>query len=39
MVRGSGFPDLMRDTGFAPSTPIEEGIRGFVAWYHEHYRI
>ena len=31
--------DLMRDTGFAPSTPIEEGIRGFVVWYREHYRI
>ena len=31
--------DLMRDTGFAPATPIEEGIRGFVAWYREHYRI
>jgi UDP-glucuronate 4-epimerase len=30
--------DLMRDTGFAPSTPIEEGVRGFVAWYREHYR-
>jgi UDP-glucuronate 4-epimerase len=31
--------DLMRDTGFAPSMPIEEGIRGFVAWYRQHYRI
>ncbi len=31
--------DLMRDTGFAPATPIEDGIRGFVAWYREHYRI
>lgn len=31
--------DLMRDTGFAPMTPIEDGIRGFVAWYREHYRI
>jgi UDP-glucuronate 4-epimerase len=31
--------DLMRDTGFAPTTPIETGIRGFVAWYREHYRI
>jgi UDP-glucuronate 4-epimerase len=31
--------DLMRDTGFAPATPIEEGICGFVAWYREHYRI
>jgi UDP-glucuronate 4-epimerase len=31
--------DLMRDTGFRPQTPIEEGIRRFVAWYREHYRI
>jgi UDP-glucuronate 4-epimerase len=31
--------DLMRDTGFAPATPIEEGIRDFVAWYRRHYRI
>ena len=31
--------DLMRDTGFAPATSIEEGIRGFIAWYREHYRI
>ena len=31
--------DLMRDTGFAPATPIEEGIRDFVAWYRKHYRI
>jgi UDP-glucuronate 4-epimerase len=31
--------DLTRDTGFAPSTPIEEGIRDFVAWYRKHYRI
>ena len=31
--------DLMRDTGFRPQTPIEEGIRRFVAWYREHYGI
>jgi UDP-glucuronate 4-epimerase len=30
--------DLMRDVGFRPSIPIEEGIRRFVAWYHEFYR-
>ncbi|MDI6615564.1 MAG: NAD-dependent epimerase [Syntrophaceae bacterium] len=27
--------DLMRDVGFKPSTPIETGIRKFVAWYTE----
>ncbi len=27
--------DLMRDVGFRPATPIEEGIRRFVGWYRE----
>jgi len=31
--------DLMRDTGFRPQTPIEEGIQRFVAWYRDHYGI
>ena len=30
--------DLMRDTGFRPQTPIEEGIPRFVAWYRDFYR-
>jgi len=25
--------DLIRDVGFKPSTPIEEGIKKFVEWY------
>jgi hypothetical protein len=25
--------DLMRDVGFRPSTPIDEGLKNFVAWY------
>ena len=29
--------DLMRDVGFKPSTPIEEGIRKFVEWYQDYY--
>ncbi|MCL5742885.1 MAG: NAD-dependent epimerase [Acidobacteria bacterium] len=29
--------DLMRDVGFKPATPIEEGVRRFVAWYREFY--
>ncbi|MEX1084091.1 MAG: UDP-glucuronate 5-epimerase, partial [Xanthobacteraceae bacterium] len=28
--------DLMRDVGFRPSTPIEEGIRRFVEWYRSY---
>jgi len=29
--------DLMRDVGFRPATPIEEGIRRFVAWYRDYH--
>jgi UDP-glucuronate 4-epimerase len=31
--------DLTRDVGFAPRTPIEDGIRDFVAWYRGYYRV
>lgn len=31
--------DLARDTGFAPTTPIEEGVPKFVAWYREYYKV
>ena len=30
--------DLMQDTGFQPSTPIDVGISRFVDWYLEYYR-
>lgn len=30
--------DLMRDLGFRPETPIEDGLRNFVAWYRGHYK-
>jgi UDP-glucuronate 4-epimerase len=29
--------DLMREVDFCPSTPIEEGIRRFVAWYRKYH--
>ncbi len=29
--------DLIRDIGYAPSTPVEKGIRHFVDWYREYY--
>lgn len=29
--------DLTRDFGYAPSTPIEQGIARFVEWYREYY--
>jgi UDP-glucuronate 4-epimerase len=31
--------DLMRDAGFKPATPIEEGVARFVAWYREFYGV
>jgi UDP-glucuronate 4-epimerase len=31
--------DLMRDTGFRPQTSIEDGLRDFVAWYRNYYRV
>jgi UDP-glucuronate 4-epimerase len=30
--------DLMRDVDFRPSTPIEDGIRNFAAWYRDYHR-
>jgi UDP-glucuronate 4-epimerase len=29
--------DLMRDVGFRPSTPIETGVRSFVAWFRQYH--
>ena len=31
--------DLVRDVGFKPDTPVEEGIRKFVDWYREYYQV
>jgi UDP-glucuronate 4-epimerase len=30
---------LQMATGFSPATPVEEGVRRFVAWYREHYKV
>lgn len=30
--------DLMRDVGFRPNTPLEEGLGNFVQWYRSYYR-
>lgn len=30
--------DLVADTGYKPSTPVETGIERFVTWYREYYR-
>jgi UDP-glucuronate 4-epimerase len=31
--------ELVRDTGYSPSTPVEEGIRRFVDWYREYHGV
>ncbi len=31
--------DLERDIGFKPSTSIEDGLKRFVEWYKEYYKI
>jgi UDP-glucuronate 4-epimerase len=31
--------DLMREVGFKPATPIEQGIARFVAWYRDYQRV
>ena len=30
---------LVQDVGFAPKTPISTGVRNFVQWYRDYYRI
>ena len=30
--------DLVRDVGYRPATPVEEGVRRFVDWYLDYYR-
>lgn len=31
--------DLMRGAGFAPSTPIAHGVRNFVTWYRNDFKV
>ena len=31
--------DLARDVDFAPRTPIEVGVKRFVEWYRDYYRV
>jgi len=35
----AGVEALQEATGFSPSTPLEEGIARFVAWYRDYYRV
>ena len=31
--------ELVRLTGYRPSTPVEDGVQAFVAWYREYYGV
>jgi len=31
--------ELMRDTGYSPRTPVEEGVARFVEWYRDFYHV
>jgi UDP-glucuronate 4-epimerase len=31
--------DLVRDVGYEPQTPVEEGVRRFVQWYRGYYGV
>jgi len=31
--------DLVRDVGYRPKTPVKEGIRNFIEWYRQYFRV
>ena len=31
--------DLMRDVGYAPKTTVDVGVRNFVSWYRDYYKV
>ena len=31
--------DLMQDVDFKPNTPIEVGVKQFIDWYRDYYKI
>jgi UDP-glucuronate 4-epimerase len=31
--------DLIKDAGFKPATSIENGIKSFVEWYKDYYKV
>ncbi len=35
----ANIDDLVRDTGFKPSTPLEVGIPKFIEWYREYFKV
>jgi UDP-glucuronate 4-epimerase len=31
--------DLVRDTGYKPDTPVEQGVANFVDWYMDYFKV
>ncbi len=31
--------DLVKDVGYEPATPIEQGVKNFVDWYRDFYKV
>jgi len=31
--------DLIRDLNYCPATPIEQGVKNFIAWYRDFYQV
>ncbi|MGE4518131.1 MAG: NAD-dependent epimerase [Desulfobacteraceae bacterium] len=31
--------DLIRDTGFKPNTNVKDGVRNFINWYRDYYKV
>jgi len=31
--------NLINDVGYKPAMPVEEGVRRFVNWYREYYKV
>lgn len=35
----ANIDDLGADVGYRPATPIETGVRNFIAWYRDYYKV
>ncbi len=35
----ANIEDLSADVGYRPATPIETGVRNFIAWYRDYYKV
>ncbi len=35
----ANIDDLGADVGYRPATPVETGVRNFIAWYRDYYKV